>query len=397
MAKGPRLKGKARKLAKDVSKESMVSLNQPPKASASAPKYTVTTGELLGQVKLVADSKTSRMPKAIRNALVETIKARQRCSTWFEKTSTIMQESLDGHRYFIEVLQHALSQLTVKSATDVPAATEGAKPDAKDEKDLIFMRNIFQALELEDVSDAEIEDSTPPRSAPSSQPDQAYELEVDPNTELTFKIFSLFEDLHRLRVELRIIWKRFHDEQMSLLQVSLLTSAALEIVLQAEADVYEAYSISNKASEHTYKDLAGLIYASDALDRAGEEFVAEPSIFEILEVEVKDIRKIRDMIFNDRDDLAMFSSSKFLEIPSFDEFILLPTGRILLRLAAHKPMLELWQWPYSIPTERINYVERPELLGDARIQKFLEQDEFLSQIFLDMAWRTPSDTRAKRI
>ncbi|KAF2801867.1 uncharacterized protein BDZ99DRAFT_528079 [Mytilinidion resinicola] len=241
-AKGPRMKGKARKLAKEVAKEI------PPATSKAAPnesgpnrRYAITTEELLTQVDVVATSRSSAMPDAIRKALSGAIAARQRCAAWFEKTNSgtrakHIPKSLDGYQYFIGVLQRALNKLGVTT----PAASSLGAVD-KGENDFTFMRNVFEALEVEDISEEEATEALQPSAAvQSNRAKDLYELAVDANTEIAFTTFSLFEDIYRIRTELKQVWTQFRDGQIQLLQASVLTTAALELVDQAEKEVYRA-------------------------------------------------------------------------------------------------------------------------------------------------------------
>ncbi|KAF2498189.1 hypothetical protein BU16DRAFT_615270 [Lophium mytilinum] len=381
-AKGPRLKGKARKLAKEEAQGSSASMNKvAPKESRPIQKYIITTEELLEQVDVVSTSRSSMMPDAIRKALSGAIKARQRCAAWFEKTNSATRESLDGHQYFIGVLQRALNKLGV--TTPLPKSVPGLDAANEGEEDLTFMLNAFEALEVEDITEEETLKSLQSEAANESKTlNDSYEVKVDDNAEIAFKIFSLFEDIHRIRTELRQVWTQFRDGQIQLLQASVLTTAALEIVDQAEKEVYQAYATTNKATPNTYKDLAGLIYATEALTRGQDsDFMPEPT--EIKFVKLEDVHKLRDLYDSDDDDTDL-PPTRSLEIPPFDEFVLLPTGRTLLRLAQYKDFVATTGWPYPIPGMQLNYVRRPELLDDPRIQKFMKQDEFLCQVFLDM-------------
>lgn len=66
--RGPRLKGKERKLTKEA-------------ANALPTRNATTTGELLQQAEVVASSKRFRMPQSIGRVLKRAISARTKCAT----------------------------------------------------------------------------------------------------------------------------------------------------------------------------------------------------------------------------------------------------------------------------------------------------------------------------
>ncbi|KAL8891099.1 MAG: hypothetical protein Q9192_005784 [Flavoplaca navasiana] len=87
LPKGPRLKGKARKAAKNAAespKEPNVETSKPP--ILPTVKYTITTAELLRQATPVAESYVNSgvsMPASLRTVVERAVRARQRCSDWF--------------------------------------------------------------------------------------------------------------------------------------------------------------------------------------------------------------------------------------------------------------------------------------------------------------------------
>lgn len=87
---GPRLKGKERKATRDAAaKENKPrqSSNDAGAEAASTVKYTVTTRELLAQVRAIAESAVRpriTMPYSLRRAVERAIQARRRCTEWFK-------------------------------------------------------------------------------------------------------------------------------------------------------------------------------------------------------------------------------------------------------------------------------------------------------------------------
>ncbi|KAM0191116.1 hypothetical protein ACHAPC_002386 [Botrytis cinerea] len=106
----PRLKGKARKLAKleKESREKKKAQETVP-VSRSPSKYTITTTEILKQAKLVTGK--IELPQKIRKVLQRVIDARKRCADWFESSKFGNQYSNKGHQHFIGLLQEILCAL----------------------------------------------------------------------------------------------------------------------------------------------------------------------------------------------------------------------------------------------------------------------------------------------
>lgn len=148
-------------------------------------------------------------------------------------------------------------------------------------------------------------------------------------------VYFFFQDLQQLRDELKKIWTQFYNGDMHLIAATILTSQCIEIVRQAEAAVHEFYTSVNKESQQTYKDLYGIVCKEESL-----------------------------------------------EITALGEFVFLPTGRILSKIAQHATT-EIW--PALLPPVRAEYREsRPELLDDPRMKEFEKQDEFTCQVCIDM-------------
>lgn len=79
--------------------------------------------------------------------------------------------------------------------------------------------------------------------------------------------------------------------------------------------------------------------------------------------------------------VKMGPSVDSLKITPFDDFLYLPTARILMkfeRLAALKAA-----YPQPVPPIRMSYVALPELLQTPAIQRWDKEDEFLSQHLMD--------------
>lgn len=147
--KSVRLKGKARKAAKDAAQ---APTNTAPVASQqpAVKLHPLTTKDLLDQVNLIAQSsqsKLSPMPERIWEALQGAIHARQRFCDWFEKMKLSTPEARDGHRHFVSVLTSALDVLPREPAFDKPAKTaKSTQESAHLDQDIAFMKYVSRPL-----------------------------------------------------------------------------------------------------------------------------------------------------------------------------------------------------------------------------------------------------------
>lgn len=87
-----RLKGRERKVAKDAAakaKKDNGDISESQSPSPSTVKYAITTAELLRQAEAVTQSRARsrvQMPANLRAVVERAIRARQRCSEWFQKS-----------------------------------------------------------------------------------------------------------------------------------------------------------------------------------------------------------------------------------------------------------------------------------------------------------------------
>lgn len=144
--KSVRLKGKARKAAKDAARSSPSTAPVAPPPQPAVKLHPLTTKDLLDQVDLIAQasrSKLSPMPDRVWEALQEAIHARQRFCDWFERMKLSTPQARDGHRYFVSVLRSALDVLPREPAFEKPAKSAKAPPSLDTlQEDVAFMKYV---------------------------------------------------------------------------------------------------------------------------------------------------------------------------------------------------------------------------------------------------------------
>lgn len=201
--KGARLKGKARKAAKDAAakvKEPNVGTSE--SQAPSTVKYTITTGELLRQAQAVAQSSRKfnvKMPATLRAVVERAVRARQRCSEWFQKSGVRNQYADKQHTYFISILERSLKILEpcVQSETAGPEQQTQNEPLLESSN----VNNRFSSLKLEETPEADPTEvseiaaavNIPAKTAASAGESEiaTYELEDEDefDEELAFIIF----------------------------------------------------------------------------------------------------------------------------------------------------------------------------------------------------------------
>lgn len=153
-----RLKGKERKAAKDAADKAKKSNDDASESQApSTVKYTITTAELLRQAEAVTQSRMRsriQMPASLRIVVERAIRARQRCSEWFQKSDVHNKYADKQHTHFIEILKQSLKILE----PCVEAEASAQKQRKQDEPPLegtTGITNRFAALEVEESPDVD--------------------------------------------------------------------------------------------------------------------------------------------------------------------------------------------------------------------------------------------------
>ena len=236
-AKAPRLKGKERLLQKKAA------------AGPTVERYPVVTDEILPLTrKLVAKHKTSvQIPQAILHLIQKVIKARQRCTAWYEKQSTknqSLRQSNQTHAYFTNILVGTLEVLKPKKDTITIPSGGGEREEKKPDE---HHNNIFDYLGLEETGlyvvadNAECNDTVSAKN-PTPRKDakrKVYEPEVSEN--VGFAVFCMLEDLERIRLYIRQSWEKYLVKEISIMNVSVCTNTALEFARQIETDFSQRF------------------------------------------------------------------------------------------------------------------------------------------------------------
>lgn len=360
-----RLKGKARKEAKKAGDKTDLPQDNRERDSAPVKKYLVATKDILDQAETVARSVKPRIqvPVQILQIVQRSIDARERCQKWFQKTGVKNETSTEGHAHFINVLEKALAILKPCCAplshdkSKAAAVPQDAKTQmSTDEVDGRRMKNQFHGLQVEDTDDrldiAASDIIAVPNKSTAKKPASRDVYELELGIDLAFIIFCLFEDLHRMQDFVKTIWRKVNTGGLNITTASILTDFAIYLARRAEEDVV-ASAPELPAGAQSYEVLSFQIFYADSFSR-GE------------------------------DPIAKLNSTESLRITPFDDFIYLSTARTLMKFASMAKFKI--SYPQPVLPARFSYISRPELLELPEIKKWEAEDEFLSQMLMDLSF-----------
>lgn len=242
--KQPRLKGKARKLAKET-------------APTSVPeKHILALADIVPLARSIVShgQHTLQVPPRIIRILRKAITARQQCTAWFlEQVQNDLMTDLsnEGHVYFIDVLQEVLSLLQPycrRESSRTP--TENKAGNSQDEAPGNSRENTFKCLGIEDpyVEEAEADESSEPADkedtpidGASVEPKIVYEIRPG-KEDVRFAVFCLLRDLGVLRQHLHDTWRKYSIHETSLIEASAITNTAVEFVRRIEENFFATYT-----------------------------------------------------------------------------------------------------------------------------------------------------------
>lgn len=273
---GPRLKGKARKQAREAQKAATGA-----GTTSAVARYTITVKEFTDLALWIVNQKPPiKVPQIILWLIRSAITLRKRCAEWFQKKMTrenLADESASNlkHSHFIDVLEHVLHILEPNSTPEtVDSAQVGRTPSedtagkmdagAKSQAELDNLVNCFDILNIEQnafAPDAVPEPSAAARNVvsgettPRAPRNVTYEMEAT-DEELYFALYCFFDDLDRLRGFLHKLWSQYKAGEIDLITASVTTNMAINLVHRAEQDLTAAFPIIPK----TYDGIALVFY-----------------------------------------------------------------------------------------------------------------------------------------
>ena len=280
--KPPKLKGRARKLARDAAaaeKVTPASSAADTNEKAKETKYTVPVREFEVMAGHIAKSQDAslKIPRGFINLMKRCIKTRRGTSDWFQEnvpvTAVEELDSTDRHLHFADVLQRTLQALLPveelrkgdgKQSTDLSGA-EPAKGD---------LANAFSLLKVDEAEDEDFDPLTTPVPAESgekkaSAPQKVryvVDTEDDDGEEWFFALHCFFFDMHELRIFISVLWSIYKTGQIDLATVAVTTNTAYDLMRRAEADFNKEMRIpKDYAGNFSDGDVVELYYVDTCL------------------------------------------------------------------------------------------------------------------------------------
>ncbi|PYI35005.1 hypothetical protein BP00DRAFT_463023 [Aspergillus indologenus CBS 114.80] len=234
-----RLKGKARKLAREAATKAASSGSH----STTSPtvKHILALKDFVDLAEYIAASTKPvvRVPASFVTVLDRAIsvrrehgnKARAKRSTSLES-----RESSDRHEYFIGILEHVRQALQPRMSGE---NVEDPLTDNSINHRADTLANRFEGLEVQEPSEAFLQAPDAPIPAPAADKSEVnYEAErLSDYEEVLFAFSLLLQDLRKIRAVIAQTWKGYKPRTFDLVAVSLMTNCAIDFARHLEEEI----------------------------------------------------------------------------------------------------------------------------------------------------------------
>lgn len=252
-----RLKGKARKLAKESGTQTAQKASSNVESTTSSSvRYSIAVKDFLSLAQYIV--KTTKplieIPSSFTALLDRTILARKNFSAMFPAEDDGKEA---GHEYFLGILTKTrellLPRMTASSPSDLPAEPTVESGDNGKAALTLNLRNTFAALTIEEPSQALIDTPSAPStkqaaSSPATQY-QADKLDIDGMAEQVFAAHCLFGDLDRLRRFVSDIWQDYKQDKISLIAAATATNTAYDAAREMEQEFAKGFPKSPQGEQ----------------------------------------------------------------------------------------------------------------------------------------------------
>ncbi|KEQ58310.1 uncharacterized protein M437DRAFT_59780 [Aureobasidium melanogenum CBS 110374] len=238
--KGPRLKGKARKLAKAAT--SAKSKSSESTAHSGSTTYTIAVKDFIPLAEYIVAFQRPpvRIPSSFVRVLDRAIALRRKHNSWFSNAEKCSKD--DGHNFFLGVLERVRETLKSRMPSDTVDDRMTRRPVGSTTKssDKGHIDNAFAALSLEEPGD-EFLDAPPPEKVtgiPVKLDDNSrYEAErLQQAEEQYLAAHCLLADVNAIRACIKSLWIMYRNGQIDLQSASITTNTAVELVRHIQED-----------------------------------------------------------------------------------------------------------------------------------------------------------------
>lgn len=215
-AGGGRLKGKARKAAKDAAQ------NEPGQSTSSAspksPRYIIKIKEFITLAEYVSsyEKPPVRVPHVLTRTLSRAISLRKKHGSLKQDAAVSSTHSDEQHGYFLGILERVMEILKPRMPSSLINDTL-ARPESdissqtQDQEDAGGLGNMFDGMDIEEPSQAFLDapDIKPEvKREPRDEP--TFEAESDANMEEEYMaLHCLFQDIKHIRSWVKQLWKNY--------------------------------------------------------------------------------------------------------------------------------------------------------------------------------------------
>ena len=233
----------------------------PPAAAAAAAAaegltFRVHLSDFVELATVIAESKHITVPDAVIKLVQETVEIRNRFSEFYDKQASYANEVVDSpahsrHLIVIQTLKKLLeilqrdrgSKESMKSAEDsTPVDTvEEAKADHSTVTDILETLEITAATRP--AFEAPEADKSEPKETPKPDCKIVYEADAATDEDICFAVFCIIDDYRQIRIHLQKTWWNYKLGKMDLVDASVITNTAFDLVRRADEEFCCAFPI----------------------------------------------------------------------------------------------------------------------------------------------------------
>lgn len=271
-----RLKGAARKKAKNAAKGDAAS-SKDPSSPADAPRYTIKVKDFATLAECIArfTKPAVKVPVAVVKILNRAIELRrQQHTTWSKghaqsELPSDVEQSNESHGYFLGILERTREILKPRMPSEMLSdflAKPSSGASGQEESDTQIngqISNMFDKLEMQEPSQTFLNapDVERPTDPAIPQPDYKAEM-VQSLEEQYLAAHCLFQDVRRIRYFLRQLWASYRDGGLGLVAVSITTNTAIDFVRGIEQDFLQQFP-----DKSDYKSIMYIFYGAQCVNR----------------------------------------------------------------------------------------------------------------------------------
>lgn len=271
-----RLKGAARKKAKNAAKENTAPLKDPGKP-ADALKYTIKVKDFTTLAECIArfTKPAVKVPMTLAKVLNRAIELRQQHNTWSRdqaqsEPSVDVEESNESHAYFLGILERTreiLKPLTPSEMINDFLSKPSSRVSGQEQSDAQIneqIGNMFDNLDIQEPSQSFLDaPDVEPGTSTESPLEPDYEAEKVQNIgEQYLAAHCLFQDVSNIRSFLRQLWASYKDGGLGLVAVSITSNTAVNFVRDIEEDFLQRFP-----DKSDYESIMQDFYCAQCLHR----------------------------------------------------------------------------------------------------------------------------------